>query len=487
MMDIAEPKEPKRPDRGTAKFSLQVPEQTQSFEFTDDIDCKSWLTEINLAQYTETFLVNLSMDNKHIRRKRLSQLRQQDFSAMNITNFAHQKRLMEHVRLVLKFPFHSPHRKKEIKDLYIEPIPIQLPKSDSVDGDSEGKSQTTAKSSLNPTSKSTAVGAKAKDPMAEKKKQARRRRSFDSDVWNSISNMRKKSVNSAAIADQLRQGIFSNPEESKPAAAEARRGSAALCGAAGEARDRNRRWSFHGNDADGHTALVHAGMERARAMMYGNMALEYDIMLTSLHTLQTEVLNKFKETLGCEVASLFFVNNKTRELLLCSAESRWYRVPFGVGICGYCMETGENVNIPDAYSDYRFNRLNFTLFLCGVCIGALAAHLSRCPPHAFKSRISSQRYPQEHGYQDRFQDAVDSVPARARHARRRGDYRCHPNAQQEGGRWHLRLQRRGHVGDLRWESRGHAQRTVYGADQHRRQILRYECLCTASLCTRYHV
>jgi hypothetical protein len=275
---------------------------------------------------------------------------------MNITNFAHQKRLMEHVRLVLKFPFHSPHRKKEIKDLYIEPIPIQLPKSDSVDGDSEGKSQTTAKSSLNPTSKSTATTAKAKDPMVEKKKQARRRRSFDSDVWNSISNMRKKSVNNAAIADQLRQGLFSNPEESKPVAAEARRGSVAVGGAAGEARDRNRRWSFTGNDGEAHTALVHAGMERARAMMYGNMALEYDIMLTSLHTLQTEVLNKFKETLGCEVASLFFVNNKTRELLLCSAESRWYRVPFGVGICGYCMETGENVNIPDAYSDYRFNR-----------------------------------------------------------------------------------------------------------------------------------
>lgn len=173
--------------------------------------------------------------------------------------------------------------------------------------------------------------------------------------------MRRKSVNNAAIADQIRAGLFSNTEDPKPSAPnnDNRRGSLGAGGIdvpGGATRDRQRRWSFHGNDAESHTALVQAGMERARAMMYGNMALEYDIMLTNLHTLQTEVLNKFKETIGCEVASLFFVNNKTRELLLCTAESRWYRVPFGVGICGYCMETGENVNIPDAYADYRFNR-----------------------------------------------------------------------------------------------------------------------------------
>ena len=129
-------------------------------------------------------------------------------------------------------------------------------------------------------------------------------------------------------------------------------------------KDRNRRWSFHGNDGESHTANVQAGMERARAVMYGNMALEYDIMLTSLNTLQTEVLNQFKETINCEVASLFFANNRTRELLLCNSDSKWYRIPYGVGICGYCMETGENVNIADAYEDYRFNKYVVTADLC---------------------------------------------------------------------------------------------------------------------------
>jgi hypothetical protein len=360
-MEVADPKNTTRGSiRAESKgFNLQFPSSTESFEFSDDIDCKAWLTEINLAQYTETFLVNLSADQTHIRRKRLNQLRQQDLSAMNITNFAHQKRIMEHVRLVQRFPFHSPLRKKEVKDLFVEPIVIEP--FQSRDLASESKSTKAGKTSL-----PTPRAAMSKNNQAvEKKRQARRRRSFDADVWNSISNMRKKSVNNAAMADQLRQGLFSNTEEPKATAGgnEARRSSIGnlaeapipVAGAAA-GRERGRRWSFHGNDAEAHTALVQAGMERARAMMYGNMALEYDIMLTNLHTLQTDVLNKFKETIGCEVASLFFVNNKTRELLLCSAENRWYRVPFGVGVCGFCMETGENVNIPDAYSDYRFNK-----------------------------------------------------------------------------------------------------------------------------------
>jgi len=333
-------------------LAIQDPGQPESFEFSDDIDCKTWLTEVNLAQYTETFLVNLSNDHKHIRRKRLSQLRQQDLSSMNITNFSHQKRLMEHIRLVLKFAFHSPHRRKEIKDLYIEPIIISSFESASLGAVSESKTSRSSKQ----TPKLPPI---VKEPMAaaDKKKQARRRRSFDSDVWNSISTMRKKSVNNAAIADQLRLGVFSNPsvEESKVSD----RRSSIIGGpdsAVASSKDRNRRWSFHGNDGESHTAGVQAGMERARAVMYGNMALEYDIMLTSLNTLQTEVLNQFKETINCEVASLFFANHRTRELLLCNSDSKWYRIPYGVGICGYCMETGENVNIADAYEDYRFNK-----------------------------------------------------------------------------------------------------------------------------------
>ena len=179
----------------------------------------------------------------------------------------------------------------------------------------------------------------------------------------------------------LHTGLFANPDESD--AKTDRRSalssdpSSSSSSAVGASRDRTRRWSFHGSDAESHSALVQAGIERARGMLYGNMALEYDMMLTSLHTLQTEVLNQFKETLNCEVASLFFANQRTRELLLCSSDGKWYRVPYGVGICGYCMETGDNVNIPEAYEDHRFNRyvymnVNVYLIIFGVGLCTMA-------------------------------------------------------------------------------------------------------------------
>lgn len=82
---------------------------------TDDIDTFQWLSEVSLSQYTETFLVNLSKDGKNLARKRLCQVRQQDLSKMGIINYVHQKLLMEHITHVLKHPFNSPVRRKELK------------------------------------------------------------------------------------------------------------------------------------------------------------------------------------------------------------------------------------------------------------------------------------------------------------------------------------------------------------------------------------
>mmetsp|Transcript_24506 Transcript_24506/g.40856 ORF Transcript_24506/g.40856 Transcript_24506/m.40856 type:complete len:472 (+) Transcript_24506:62-1477(+) len=331
----------------------------QQYDFADDIDCRQWLAEINLSQYAETFLVNLSADGRVVRRKRLNQLRQQDFSHMNITNYSHQKRLMEHVRLVQKFPFHSPQRKRNVKIDALDEKAVEKEPPKSPGESLETKSNPSTKN----TSKSKKPDSNANGPnLKEKKKQARRRRSFDADVWNSISTMRRKAANTAAAADLLREGFFSgdkkggsaadHDKDSNAARKERRRSHDRKI----ETLEKHRRWSFQGHDGESHNTNVTASLERARATMYGNMALEYDMMLTQLRALQTEVLNEFKETVNCEVASLFFANNQTRELLIYTQECRWFRVPFGAGICGYCQETGENINIPDAYADYRFNK-----------------------------------------------------------------------------------------------------------------------------------
>ena len=52
---------------------------------------------------------------------------------------------------------------------------------------------------------------------------------------------------------------------------------------------------------------------------------------------------------------MFFSNDLTKELLLCHA-GIWYKLPMSSGLAGYCAETGDCLNIQDAYADHRFNR-----------------------------------------------------------------------------------------------------------------------------------
>ena len=95
-----------------------------------------------------------------------------------------------------------------------------------------------------------------------------------------------------------------------------------------------------------------------KAMIYGNMALEYDKMMTDLSKLQAEDLMGMKKQLQCDSAWIFFVHEITRDLLLwhgdTPATSTWYRIPKGSGIAGHVAETGECLNIPDVYKDWRY-------------------------------------------------------------------------------------------------------------------------------------
>ena len=61
-----------------------------------------------------------------------------------------------------------------------------------------------------------------------------------------------------------------------------------------------------------------------------------------------------------ERVSLFLVDN-VRNDLVChvSKDAGGFRVPMGVGISGYVAETGETLNIGDAYEDDRFGGREF--------------------------------------------------------------------------------------------------------------------------------
>jgi hypothetical protein len=78
----------------------------------DDIDCVEWLHEVGMDQYRETFQSNFTHGGKYLSRKRLSQVRLQDFPKMNITNFSHQKILFEHIKLTLQHEYTNPERRR---------------------------------------------------------------------------------------------------------------------------------------------------------------------------------------------------------------------------------------------------------------------------------------------------------------------------------------------------------------------------------------
>ena len=71
------------------------------------------------------------------------------------------------------------------------------------------------------------------------------------------------------------------------------------------------------------------------------------------------ILEVAKSQAGAERGTLFLVDEKTEEiwsLIAHGMEKREIRLPLGRGIAGHVAQSGEILNIPDAYSDPRFDR-----------------------------------------------------------------------------------------------------------------------------------
>ena len=159
-----------------------------------------------MAQYSEAFILNLSLDGRVLIRKRLQQIRLQDLSKMNITNFLHQKILMDHISHVLQNPFHSPVRRSEIKAKLAMKYPdVDLEESNAGPSAIAGDKAAVGKK-RNGEDKKRSDSAQRK---GGKKITRTRRRSFDHDVWQSISNLRTRDANSTVAAGLLREGVLS--------------------------------------------------------------------------------------------------------------------------------------------------------------------------------------------------------------------------------------------------------------------------------------
>ena len=295
----------------------------------NDIDAENWLSEIAMSQYLEVFLVNFSDSNSRLlNRKRLAQVRMDYLPKMGITQYSHQRLIMEHIRHTLQFEFNSPIRKREVQ------AKMQTANPASVTG-GVGKFKVGKLPEIpeRQSSSEHAAGGGGKK-FADHHKQAAptRRRSFDKNVWQSITKLRTNDASSLVAVEALRGGQYDMAEKMESKHNERRR----------------RRRSF-GEDP----TLDSSGRHKGHA--YGNAVHSYGLMQQELHELQTTHLAKLRRLVKCEHASIYFINEKTRELLLVSEGGIWFRIAHGSGIAGYCVEHGETVNVQEAYNDPRFN------------------------------------------------------------------------------------------------------------------------------------
>lgn len=293
----------------------------------DDIEPREWLEEIDLAQYTETFSTNFATPGgKVLSRKRLGLVKRQHLSQMGITQLEHQKILMEHIQHSLLHSFHAPNRQAS------SPLKSRMKKSIFQDDQIIEKKKVlppviSARSAQN----IVVIGGDAPRANHTKKVKPGRRRSFDQNAWDAIEKTRNNK--GLDIVDFIRDGNANSgitaPTDKK------------------EGKRRTRRWSFD-EDLDTGTGLN-------RAKLYGNRALEFDILQKELRLLQQDHLAWCKAMIKCEMATIIFIHDRTRELIMCT-EDNWYRLPPGCGLAGYCAEFGEGLNIQNAYDDPRFNR-----------------------------------------------------------------------------------------------------------------------------------
>ena len=78
-----------------------------------------------------------------------------------------------------------------------------------------------------------------------------------------------------------------------------------------------------------------------------------------LKKLLSEILSKARVVMNADKASIFMIDEARNEIYASvTLDGSEIRLPRGSGIIGFVADSGETVNIPDAYKDARFNRDN---------------------------------------------------------------------------------------------------------------------------------
>jgi len=106
-------------------------------------------------------------------------------------------------------------------------------------------------------------------------------------------------------------------------------------------------------------ARFHAEQEKARKL---HSLLELGQLIgldLRLNDMLLQISQKACEVMEADRCSIFLHDSNTDELwstVATGMEGRVIRIPSSIGFAGYCFQTGEIVNLEDAYTDERFNR-----------------------------------------------------------------------------------------------------------------------------------
>lgn len=327
--------------------------------YVDDIDCVSWLEEVDMVQYAQVFMLNFTVGGTgFLSRKRLSQVRLQDFSHMNITSFEHQKVLMAHIKHTLKYTYQSPVRMRETqntaygkmraKRLQEEELLKRAANSDSQQKrlpSMEGIGRSPSQEKLTPqeSKEGDAIDLAVADTVANKqkdrKKKKARRHTFDEKAWEAINKSRKGDTEHKAASEVLRDVIAPKVNDID-AVAPAKKPKQKL---------HRRRSTFNDQDEVGNVP--------DKAAQYGNLVQDFNSWQSELAKVQEQQLTQFNSLIGCESSTILFLNDRTRELT-CSQNGKWVSYALDSGLTATCCENGELLNVSEEpEKDPRFNKL----------------------------------------------------------------------------------------------------------------------------------
>ena len=119
-----------------------------------------------------------------------------------------------------------------------------------------------------------------------------------------------------------------------------------------ESGEKNR--SFAATDMNANSSRSHTLFRLRIQGKTASNAIEVANMKANMHTVADDLFAT-QSTLEADRCSLFLLDHKAKEMYI-QAGDITLRLPFGAGIAGTVAETGETINIPDAYQDDRFNR-----------------------------------------------------------------------------------------------------------------------------------